>query len=159
MKHLFVIRHGDYYSDSNARDLSARGISQIERIAKQMKEIVGGNFNRHYVLSSPAARAIQSADIIARFFGLKEFYQNRGLFTDHGKDLSKEELKAIDAMILPHKDAHDIVTIVAHSEIVISYPHYILRTVYGEDKKMRPAKKGEGVHFDLEARTYQMLPR
>ena len=155
MKHLFVIRHGDY----DWEDLSDYGKKQIERIAKDMKAIVGEIHNGHYLLSSTAPRAEQSAQIIAKAFGLEAFDKDERLWTDGGHDLYQDELETIDEMIAPHKDKHDIVTIATHYEVVGSYPRHIVKTLFGRDEHIRQPKKGEGVHLDLEARTYQMLPR
>jgi len=154
MKHLFVIRHGDY----NWEGLSNLGINQIERITEEMKTIVGEIYNGHYLLSSTAPRAEQSAQIIAKAFGLEAFDKDKRLWTHGGDDLYQKD-EAIDGMIAPHKDKNDIVTIVTHYEVVGSYPHHIAKTLFGRDEWIRESKKGEGVHFDLEEKTYQLLPR
>jgi len=155
MKQLFVIRHGDY----DWKDLSNSGEKQIERIAEDMKAIVGEMYDGHYLLSSTAPRAEQSTEIIAKAFGLESFDKNRRLWTGGGDNLYQEELEAIDAMITPYEDTHDIVTITTHYEVVGSYPRHIVRTLFERDEYIRRPEKGQGVHLDLEAKTYQMLPR
>ena len=155
MRHLFVIRHGDH----NWEDLSNRGRDQIEKIAEEIKAIVGEIHNGHYLLSSTAPRAEQSAQIIAKAFGLEVFDKDERLWTSRGDDLYQKELEAIDGMIAPHKDKYDIVTIVTHYEVVGSYPLHVVKTLFGKDESIRRPEKGEGVHLDIEARTYQLLPR
>jgi len=154
MRHLFVIRHGHYAG----RDLSDRGREQISHIAEDMKAIIGEMHNGHYLLSSTAPRAEQTAEIIAQAFGLEAFDKDERLWTGGGY-ISPEEVEAIDGMIAPHKDKHDIVTISTHYEVVGSYPSHIAKTLFGRDEYIRRPEKGEGVHLDLEAKTYQMLPR
>jgi len=155
MKHLFVIRPGSYDYDN----LTDRGKEQIETIAEEMKAIVGENFNGHYLISSTAPRAEQTAEIIAKAFGLETFNRDKRLWTSGGNDLRPEALKAIDEMIEPHKDGHDIVTISSHCEVTYSYPRHILSNVLKKGGRIREPRKGEGVHFDLEAKTYQMIPK
>ncbi|MBS3170613.1 histidine phosphatase family protein [Candidatus Woesearchaeota archaeon] len=150
MKHLFVIRHGDY----KGKDLSDLGRDQIRRIADDMKVIVGNGYNGHYLLSSPVIRAEQTAEIIAQAFGLETFERNIQLFVNNG---TAEELKAIDGMITPHNN-NDIVTIITHQDVVGTYPRHIVRTLFGRNYDLRIPNKGEGVHLDLEAKRYQMLP-
>ena len=155
MKHLFIIRHGVYESS----DLTGYGQLQIARIAEEMKAIIGAAYNGHYLLSSTAPRAEQSGEIIAKAFGIGIFDRDQRLWTGGGENLSENQLKAIDTMIAPHKDKNDIVTITAHYEVVGSYPGHIVKTLFGRDEYIQRPKPGEGIHLDLEGKTYQMLPR
>ncbi|MAG48020.1 hypothetical protein CL617_05420 [archaeon] len=97
MKHLFIIRHGSYDID----DLTQFGVKQIEEIAEEMKTIVGDNSNGHYLLTSTAPRAKQTAEIIAKEFDLKDFDRNEELWTGGGY-ISREGIETIDRIIEPH---------------------------------------------------------
>lgn len=154
MKHLFIVRHGNY----GMRDLTESGISQIKQITKDMRIIVGKNYSGYYLLSSTAPRAEQTADIIAKAFGLERFDRNNKLWTRGGEDLSLENLEEIDGMIAPHQEKHDIVTIVTHEEVVLSYPEYCLKQLLSKDDKIGYIDKGEGIHLNLERKTFQFLP-
>ena len=154
MKHLFIVRHGNY----GMRDLTESGISQIEQIAKDIRRIVGKNYSGYYLLSSTAPRAEQTADIIAKAFGIEQFDKDIRLWTRDGNDLSLKNLEEIDGMIAPHKEKHDIVTIVTHEEVVLSYPRYCLKQLLNIDKQIGYIDKGKGIHLNLERKTYQFLP-
>jgi phosphohistidine phosphatase SixA len=155
MKHLFIIRHGEPGVNGN---LTQTGMNQINRIVRDMKSIVGENNGTHYLLSSPAPKAEQSAQIIADGFGLKEFDRNYDIWTSRGNNLSQEELEAVDDMIIPYKDNHDILTIVSHYELVGSYPEYIAKKLFERTELIRRPDIGEGVHLDLGLKNSQMLP-
>ena len=90
---------------------------------------------------------------------MEAFHKDARLWTSDENDLNQKELEAIDKMIAPYRNNHDIVTIVTHFEVVGSYPRHIAKTLLGRDEIIGRPGKGEGVHFDLEAKTYQMLPR
>jgi len=150
-----MVRHGSYDFDYN---LSERGKQEIQRISEDMMRIIGEASNGHYLLSSTASRAEQSAEIIARAFGLDSFEKRDRLWTRGGYDFYKEELEEIDSMIAPHRDGHDVVTVVAHYEVVGSYSSHVVRTLFGRDERIRRPEKGGGVHLNLETQTHQMLP-
>ena len=156
MKHLFIVRHGVYHKEG--LDLTPRGIAQIQKLAKEMKAITGGISRGHYLVSSSARRAEQSAQIIADAFGLKSFETKKNLWTNSWDDFYPELLNEIDEIVESHRDTHEIMTLVTHYEVVNSYPSYASKWLIGREEKIRKILKGRAVHFNLENRTYQIIP-
>ena len=153
MNHLFVIRHGEYGVDYNLDDI---GRQQIESLVEQMKKIVGEIKNGFYLLSSTAPRAEQTAEIIAQAFGLEGFAKDKRLFTEGGY-IPNSLLEEIDGMISPHRETTGVIALSTHYEVVKKYPMHFLKKEFGREERIRGLDTGEGVHFDLEARTYQII--
>jgi phosphohistidine phosphatase SixA len=151
MKHLFIIRHGDY----NDNGLTDKGREQIEKIADQMKGIIDSDYKSIYLLASPALRTIQSAEIIAKKFGLEKFEKNDLLLT-RGGVLELEKKLAIDNLISQY-DNKDVVAVVAHLETAAQFSFYMARKTIGTDRGLNGPEKGEGIYFNLEAKTCQMI--
>ena len=79
MKHLFMVRHGKY--DSETGKLTDCGRTQIHELVRQMKEICG-NLENFCLLSSTAPRAEETAYIIADAFGLESFDRDTRLYDE-----------------------------------------------------------------------------
>lgn len=156
MKHLFLVRHGDYNREDG--DLSFYGMNQIEKLAKEMKSIAG-DCKDYYIISSLAVRAQRSAQIIAKEFNVPTFDRVRELWPLEEDDLTYEEMRKIDNLIEPHKEK-DVVALTTHYEVLESYPTYLVEKLFGKKVYNIPeVRKGEGFHLDLERKTYQMIPR
>lgn len=154
MKHLFVIRHGDHIRGA----LTEQARVQVRAVADQMKSICGEIQVGFYLLSSTAPRAEDTADIIAHAFGITEYTKDDRLRTRSGHLLSPQELQAIDGMIDPHAVSNDAIAITTHYEVAGQYPPYFLEKEFGRRELIQIPGRGEGIHFDLERRTYQMIP-
>ncbi len=154
MKHLFIVRHGDCIRGA----LTEQARVQVKAVADRMKAICGELRGGFYLLSSTAPRAEDTADIIAHVFGITEYAKDDRLRTSSGHLLSPQELQAIDGMIAPHAVSNDAIAITTHYEIAGEYPPYFLEKEFGRRELIRIPDRGEGIHFDLERRTYQMIP-
>jgi phosphohistidine phosphatase len=72
---LYFLRHGDalgkdeWRGDDNARMLSEEGVARMRREAKMLAEL---SLGISLVLSSPLARALKTAQIVAAALGLKD---------------------------------------------------------------------------------------
>jgi len=72
---LYFLRHGDalgkeeWKGDDNARALSDEGVACMRREAKTL---VGLSLGISLILSSPLARAVKTAEIVAAALGLKD---------------------------------------------------------------------------------------
>lgn len=65
MKHLFVVRHGDYWLDNSSitgRSLTEQGAQRIESLSGFIRTNGKPDF---YIVSSPEPVAMQTAKIIA----------------------------------------------------------------------------------------------
>jgi len=155
MKHLFVIRHGDNIGNR----LTVTGEYQIKALAEDMRAIVGEIYNGHHMISSTSPRALESADIIARAFGLGTFNRNARLWTKGGEGADEEDLKVVNALVKRHEDENDVVTLVTHYELVNVYPRYAMRDLFGMDEEIPRPAKGRGIHIDIETESFQLIPR
>ncbi len=153
MRHLFVVRHGNY--DPHTGDLDDLGKTQITTITEQMRAICGTPTNQFYLFSSPTPRASQSANIIAATFGIQTYETSYAL--DSGlESASQTGLEQIDLLVAPQKE-RDIIAIATHMEVAAFYPSHFMRTVLGLDVEIPMAKKGEAIHVDLEQGAYKLL--
>jgi phosphohistidine phosphatase SixA len=152
MKHLFVLRHGDY----DNRDLSSKGRDQIKNMAEQIKQIIGKDYSGFYLASSHVPRAIESASILMDKLNLNGFYIDKRLFTND--EITQNEIDAIDELIAPYTNKNDVVAIMTHFGAVGSYPAHIAQTMFKQYAEIKMPDKGQGIHIDLEKRTYTMFP-
>jgi phosphohistidine phosphatase SixA len=155
MKHLFILRHGEYDSE---RNLSHEGQQQIERLVTDMKSIAGKTYKGHYLISSPAPQAEQSAQIIAQKFDLRSFERNHLLWTSGGNAFPAVYFQVITSLIAKGLEESDLVTIVSHAEFVNAYPRLLIKELSGRDENLEYIQKGEGYHLNLEAKKFQHLP-
>ena len=154
MKHLFMVRHGKY--DSETGKLTDCGRTQIHELVRQMKEICG-NLENFCLLSSTAPRAEETAYIIADAFGLESFDRDARLFNEED-ELTERETELIDNMIAPHRAADNGIVVATHYSVVKSYSEYLLENEFGIRDEVIEPESGEAVHFDLLAKTFQILP-
>ena len=156
MKHLFLIRHGDY--DKSSGSLTEEGIRQIELTSAMMKEIVGEDYDSHRILSSSARRARESAKIIEKTFG-QEHTSNYlpNLHTWSGK-LSHDQYNLFDNLVRTNKD-QNILTIVGHSELTDLYSKHFDNSRFEGSGRIKPPAKGEGVYFNIDSGTLKNLSR
>lgn len=153
MAQIFVIRHGHY----SGSDLTGRGRRQIEDTAVEMKAILGEMDGGHYLLSSTAPRARQSAEIIDQAFGIG-FAEHLSLYTSGGF-LRGDELEGIHSLVSPALEENSVVTLATHYEVANNYPRYLSHKMMDMKIDLPHIEKGQGVHIDLAARTYQQIPR
>ena len=159
MKYLVVMRHGKYNRSSG--NLTYFGIEQMKIIAMEIKAIVGEIYHGHYLLSSTALRAEQSAKIIADSFALETFDREEEIYSPVKCYSSKlDYFESIDKLIAPHIEENDLVTIVSHHYVVNNYSKHVLNTLFREhDENINNSEVGEGIIFNIKAKTYQMLPK
>jgi phosphohistidine phosphatase len=98
---LYFLRHGDalgkdeWKGDDNARALSEEGVARMRREARTL---AGFSLGISLILSSPLARAVKTAEIVAGALGLKDSF-----FTD--KRLSPGfDLPALQEILGEHAD-------------------------------------------------------
>ena len=156
MKHLFMVRHGKY--DSKTGNLTNWGRTQINELARQMNRACGGLESSFYLLSSSAPRAEQTAEIIADALGLDSVDRDGRLLNEEDK-LREKEIKLIDTMLAPYRTAYDGIVVATHYSVVKSYSEYLLENEFGKSDVEIEPEAGEAVHFDLIAKTFQILPR
>ena len=62
-------------------------------------------------------------------------------------------------LVVERKDRADGLVMVTHAEVAEDFPSYFLINEFKQDKSIGEISKGQAVYFDLEKRTYQIIPR
>jgi phosphohistidine phosphatase SixA len=156
MKHLFVVRHGDY--DGNYR-ISEKGRKQMETLGTAIKKVL--NKGLTHLFSSTAPRALDSSQILAEQLGLPQFEQIPALWSGNDAPIGSYYLAPdkLIAFIDKERDKANGLIIVTHLEIIGDFPKYFLKKEFGEDKIIGEFDKGHAFHLDLERKAYQILPQ
>ena len=155
MKHLVIIRHGSYGDDHR---LSAEGKKQIASIALHLsKSISGAN---SVILTSPAPRALDTADIIQQSLGIKNYVEIPFFWSDrtapaptYYKD--PNPLKVMD--IIQQYENNETVIVVSHFELVNQFPNFFARNTLGKDWNLPELEKGQAIDIDIEKKTFKVL--
>jgi len=110
MKTVYLVRHGkaasrDIEMPDFERTLIERGINDSHEVAERLRK---QGVNPSLIISSPAARAIQTARIFAEHFQYpKKMIRIRKAFYDQTENTLLEIIQSID-------DVHDTVMLVGH---------------------------------------------
>jgi len=150
MKHLFFVRHGNSTSDKYGEHLSGRGQREMETLSALIKELAGENL---YIVSSPEAVAIESAKVLAERLGVAQPEETMVLWSD-GKHPEK-----VHEYLMERKDKASSLIAVSHLEVAQKYLPYFLRNELKQEGHTPKPARGQMVHFNLEQRTYELLPR
>lgn len=149
MKKLIVLRHGDYNA---AGDLSPLGKQQMERMAEKIPDLVA-DCSSIRVFSSPAKRALQSAEVIAAKLGLSA-EKDSVFYSADGKSNTQGALGFI--LSLPAET--DGAIIVTHAELASEIPFYYAYQILKLPKmEYRVVSRGCGIILDLEAKTSKLI--
>lgn len=108
MKRLFLVRHGSYGDDDR---LSDYGREQIAKLAEKIKPLLNGK--KPIVLASPADRALESGEILAKAFGTNA-ESHEILWTCEGHGFQPDGI--IELIKKRADDAEDII-LISHKEI------------------------------------------
>ena len=164
MKHLFVARHGKY--DSLYR-LSEEGKRQIETLGIAIKETL--NNGTAYIISSTAPRATESSQILASQLGLSGFENVPYLWTGADSeaspnygfdfDINRSSNEVIMKVINNRKERADGLIVMAHLEFIQGFPLWFHIKEFGRQALFEEVEKGHALHFDLEHKTNQILPK
>lgn len=159
MKHLFIARHGRYNICDDS--LNNSGLEQMNLLAENIRGILNGD--SAYVISSTAKRAMQSSMILVNRLGLPEpegipyiWSGSDSPAESYYWDLDTEKLMAI---VDERKDKADGLIMMTHLEVAEAFPTYFLNKRLGIDEYIEEIAKGQAVYFDLEKKSYEILPR
>lgn len=155
MKHLVIVRHGDY---AVGGVLSEKGKKQINGIALQLANI--SHFKKAVILSSPAPRALESAEIIQQKLGISELVEIPFFRSDTTAPAptyyrDRDPSKVLD-IINQYSDA-DVVIVVSHLELVNEFPRFFSRNSFGKFWNLPELQKGQAIHIDIEKKTFKVL--
>ena len=158
MKHLFVVRHGDYGYDHR---INSYGHQQMKRLGEVIKQILNGS--SAYFFTSTAPRALDSSQILADQLTLSEFEEVSYLWSGPDSPPSsfyyKGGLVRVMELVAERRDKADGLIMVTHFEVIEEFPSYFLKKEFEQDKQIGKISRGQAVHLDLEQRTYQIFPK
>ncbi len=155
MKHLIVVRHGDY---AVGGILSEQGKKQINSIALQLTSL------RHnkpsVILTSPAPRAQESADILQQKLGITDCVQIRFFWSDttapaptYYKD--RDPSKVMD--IINQYSDKDVVIVVSHLELVNQFPRFFAINSLEKSWILPELQKGQAIYIDIQNKSFKIL--
>lgn len=123
MKTVYLVRHGkatsrDIEMPDFERTLIERGINDSHEVAERLCK---QGVNPSLIISSPAARAIQTARIFAEHFKYpKKMIRTRKALYDQAENTLMEIIQSID-------DAHDMVMLVGHDPSFSYFAGYLAK--------------------------------
>lgn len=143
MRQLYLIKHGSY--NRRTGNLTEEGIAQANKLARTVAA------ERPQIMSSPAERAKQTADILARRLQCP-VHTNEALGTQSMP--VEERIQAINQIV---KNSRPELLIVTHAGIVADYGMHTL-----QEQKARQSLEiimpGEGLHFNILEKKYLLVP-
>ena len=154
MKHFFLERHCVY--DKATKGLNKEGFLQAMIMAQEIKRIAD-NYHNVVLISSPARRAQETIEPVAKILGASYHIDSR-LQPIDWRILSYQELCEIDDMIKPFMN-NDIIVLTSHYEVLEPYPQHALKTLCDKHETIRLADRGELWHLDLNTELYEFLPK
>ncbi len=161
MDTLTLVRHGDYNSRNYSmgmygeRHLTPKGQRQIDTLGRDLADHLAGET---VLLSSPAARATDTARILAKHLGLEEFTVHEALLCQGDRMPTGRNDRFYDLVTAAGKAADNVV-VAGHYAVARHFPRYLAsKENWLKLPRVPEPEKGQAVHLDLKARTWQMLP-
>lgn len=141
MKKLVVVRHGQYGHDDHLNEV---GRYWIKHLAKTLGvHLNGGSV---LLLTSPADRARESAEIIGAHFGV-ELEEHDVLWSE---GIHPEDFPSALKLVQSRQREVDTLILVTHLEYVRGFPSYFARQELRVEIKCHPIEKGEAWVVDCE---------
>lgn len=154
MKHLFIARPGEFDNQDNR--LSDAGMGQLQKLGSSIIDIIGNGSVRIISSDEPdcsqsmkrlagGLRPVQAIEVIPY---LRDFYQDRFPNT-YAKSME----------IIGARNSSDAMIIISNDRIIkplVIYSIHKFLDKIGIDGNYR---LGTGMHLNLEARTYEVVPR
>lgn len=160
MKRLFIARHGQYGDDDR---IDKDGIRQMDILGQEIKGII--NESSTYLITSVIPRALDSSRILQAKLNLPNFEEVPYISTieDNGPtdiyEFAENNNERMMGLILEKGSKTDALIMLTHYEITEAFPEYFLLTMFGQNQRIGRIEKGQAIHFDLENRTYQIIPK
>lgn len=114
MKRLIIVRHAKSSWDGPVRDfdriLEYRGIKDAEMIAQKTKELISENY---HIVSSAAQRAVQTAEIFAQVYQIKNIEYRQDLYTFDEYELER--------VVRSFDDQYDSIILFGHNEAITNF--------------------------------------
>ena len=151
MKHLILVRHGQYGPDGN---LDTNGQYQIESLAQSIKEIIGAQ--RPSLLYSTASRTIQTAYILTRALNAQS--EACADLRVEGNIFLLEARTRLHNLITAMGKNNDVIILVTHLPVIHAIGLFISQEYFGQTLLFEVGM-GQAIHFDIGENTYELLPR
>lgn len=152
MKKIIIVRHGSYYG----RSLDDTGRLQMSAMGNAIKSLFNENLTIR-IISSTAARAEQSAKIIADILGISyEMFDFLWSGPEAPRGCSTDLAKTLE---LIKRSINDVLILVTHLEYSEDLPTFLAKQLL-EGVRGFPSKetgKGEAWIVDCEAKTCTLL--
>ena len=161
MKHLFLVRHGEYDDEKDKR-LNDEGKRQIKILSEAIENILESS--SAYIVSSSAQRAIDSAEILAVRLGIpgkieKAPYLWAGASGPSGNFSYDDTWDGVIRFIEERQAIADGLILISHCELFRDgYVYHFIHKKLGDKSGPMGIGKGKAVHIDLEGKTYQIIP-
>lgn len=136
LKQVIAVRHGEFADYT--MNLNEEGESQMRALAERLKKLVRKGYTVE-VFSSPNARAMQSAEIISKPFGISSV-RCEALKSDEYGD-GQEKMKAL----LSLWKGGDVIIAVTHYESPSGIIHAFSLKHFSKPVKCAESEKGDGL--------------
>ena len=151
MRKLIVARHG-HYRRGGEEHLSEIGIKQVSSLAERLKLLVGGD-EKTLILASPALRARESAEILARVLMAKvELHEI--LQSDESHDM---QIYRVIRFVESRVEDADVIVLVTHSEYAQVLPSCSSSVLGFEINYQKELDYAEAWFIDKDNKSYSIL--
>lgn len=145
LSRIAIVRHGEYGSDSK---LNERGRQQIQGLGEKLKETIGAE-ELALILSSTAARALESAEILANILGVS-VAAHEVLWSENRHP---EDFEAAYALVNSIRSRADVAILITHLEYTEGFPWFLGEKDLGVHFPYRcDVRKGEGIIIDYRSK-------
>jgi len=157
MKNLFIVRHGIYDSSGQLTNL---GIEHTNLLGRRLKSKL--DCQSIYLTSSPARRAYQSAEILAKCLGISEIEKIPYLCSDVTcEDFYSEfhpgALGKMMKIVEERSGKADNLILMTHQDVCRSFTPYFTEKEFGYETALGTIGNSESIHFDLEKKDVNIL--
>ncbi len=141
LKYVIAVRHGDY-KDFDLKVLTERGVQQMNTLSQSMRRLITIDCNV-ILLSSPDARAIESANIIGSLFGIR--YRVIPVLSSDRFEQGHEILDTIFPMITEY----DVAILVTNYETPSGIMNSLMERCFGSNFPNQGCENGNGFFMDM----------
>ena len=153
MRHLILVRHGEYGSFS--RTLTTDGRRQIKHLGEQLRPYVVNK--KVLILSSTAKRASETTEILIRKIRDAPVEHHECL-ASLDKELTQEEISAATVVLSGHESRYDVVIISTHYPYVSQFPSIWAKRYGHEVETDSEPEKGCARIYDTRTGTITKIP-
>ena len=146
MKHIVIVRHGQYESGGRLSDSGKRTIAALARVLKEKAA------PPVRIISSVALRATETADIIAKELGA-QVEQTRLLYSDSETEL---KLAEIQALMTGSTDVETVIA-VTHYEYGCTLHRHFAETLWSAAAPSENLEKGQAWFIEMDTRRITKL--